>query len=258
MHVMVVLRLVPDTGEDFELAADGKGIDREWIGFRLNEFDDHALEQAVLLKESNGAKVTAVALQHEGVDRLLQTALARGADNVVKISNTLLPPVPAMAAAQLVAATAKRLECSLIMTGVQTVEDLFGQLAPALGAILDWPQVSAISGVKLEGEQLIVQQEYSGGFAATLALPLPAVLGIQASSAPPRYVSGSKLREVMSTKIDSLTFDTAVTTTASEMVSVSFPLSTGKAEMVQGSAEVVAERLAAVLRERGFVKGPTS
>ena len=54
----------------------------------------------------------------------------------------------------------------------------------------------------------------------------------------------------MSTKIDSLTFDTAVTTTASEMVSVSFPLSTGKAEMVQGSAEVVAERLAAVLRQR--------
>ena len=153
MHVMVVLRLVPDTGEDFELAADGKGIDREWIGFKLNEFDDHALEQAVLLKESHGAKVTAVALQHEGVDRLLQTALARGADNVVKISNTLLPPVPAMAAAQLVAAAARSLECSLILTGVQTVEDLFGQLAPTLGAVLDWPQVSAISGVKLEGER---------------------------------------------------------------------------------------------------------
>jgi electron transfer flavoprotein beta subunit len=257
MHVMVVLRLVPDTGEDFELAADGKGIDREWIGFKLNEFDDHALEQAVLLKESNGAKVTAVALQHEGVDRLLQTALARGADNVVKISNTLLPPVSAMATAQLVAATARHLECSLILTGVQTVEDLFGQLAPTLGAILDWPQVNAISGVKLERERLVVQQEYSGGFAATLALPLPAVLGIQASSAPPRYVSGSKLREVMSTKIDSLTVDTAVTTTASEIVSISFPQSTGKAEMMQGSAEDIAERLAAVLRERGFVKGPT-
>ena len=62
----------------------------------------------------------------------------------------------------------------------------------------------------------------------------------------------------MSTKIDSLTVDTAVTTTATEIVSVGFPQSTGKAEMMQGSTEDVAERLAAVLRERGFVKGPAS
>jgi electron transfer flavoprotein beta subunit len=51
MHVMVALRLVPDTAEEFELAADKKDIDRQWIGFKLNEFDDHALEEAVLLKE---------------------------------------------------------------------------------------------------------------------------------------------------------------------------------------------------------------
>ena len=77
MHVLVVLRLVPDTGEEFELSADGKNIDREWIGFKLNEFDDHALEQAVLLKEAYGSKVTAIALDGDGVDRVLQTARRR-------------------------------------------------------------------------------------------------------------------------------------------------------------------------------------
>ena len=58
---------------------------------------------------------------------------------------------------------------------MQTVEDLFGQLAPALGAVLDWPQVSAVSALKAEGTRVVVQQEYSGGYSAALSVTLPAV-----------------------------------------------------------------------------------
>jgi len=255
MHVMVALRLVPDTAEEFELAADSKDIDREWIGFRLNEFDDHALEEAVLLKERHGARVTAVALEGEGIDRLMQTALARGADNVAKIAHEVPSPVPAAAAAHMFAAAAKRFECDLILTGVQTGEDLFGQLAPSLGAVLDWPQVSAVSSTKFDDGAVIVQQEYSGGFTAAHAVHLPAVLGIQTASAPPRYVSGSKLREVMSAKIQSLEFDVTVPAAGSEILAVAFPESAGRAEMIEGEVGIVADRLASLLRERGFVNG---
>jgi electron transfer flavoprotein beta subunit len=255
MHVMVVLRLVPDTAEEFELAANGKDIDREWIGFKLNEFDDHALEEAVLLKERNGAKVTAVAFEGEGIDRLLQTALARGADNVAKIAHDVPPPVPAPTAAQILAAAAKSIDCDLILTGVQTGEDLFGQLAPSLGAVLDWPQVSAVSSVKIDNGTMLVQQEYSGGFTAIHSVRTPAVLGIQTASAPPRYVSGSKLREVLSAKVQSLHLDVQVSPLAAGVVGFSFPESSAKAEMIDGEAGFVAERLAAFLRERGFVNG---
>jgi electron transfer flavoprotein beta subunit len=255
MHVMVALRLVPDTAEEFELAADNKDIDREWIGFKLNEFDDHALEEAVLLKEKHGAKVTAMALEGEGIDRLLQTALARGADNVAKIAHDVFPPVPAPAAARLFAAAAKSAECDLILTGVQTGEDLFGQLAPSLGAVLDWPQVSAVSSARVDDGAVIVQQEYSGGFTATHSVLMPAVLGIQTASAPPRYVSGSKLREAMSAKVQSLELDVQLPPAVSGILAVGFPESAGRAEMVEGEADVVADRLAAFLRERGFVNG---
>jgi electron transfer flavoprotein beta subunit len=255
MHVMVALRLVPDTAEEFELAADNKDIDREWIGFKLNEFDDHALEEAVLLKERHGARVTAVALEGEGIDRLLQTALARGADDVAKIAHDVSPPVPAPAAARIFAAAAESFGCDLILTGVQTGEDLFGQLAPSLGAVLDWPQVSAVSSVKVDDGAAIVQQEYSGGLTATHSVRMPAVFGIQTASAPPRYVSGSKLREVMSTKVQSLELDVQLPPIVSEIVAVGFPESAGRAEMVEGDADFVADRLAAFLRERGFVNG---
>jgi electron transfer flavoprotein beta subunit len=255
MHVMVALRLVPDTAEEFELTADGKDIDREWIGFKLNEFDDHALEEAVLLKERHGAKVTAVALDGEGADRLLQTALARGVDDVAKITHALPAPIPAPAAARLLAAVAESSGCELMLTGVQTGEDLFGQLAPSLAAVLDWPQVSAVSDVELQDDAVVVRQEYSGGFAAVHSVRLPAVLGIQAASAPPRYVSGSKLREAMAAKVRSLAPDVQLPPNPAEIASLGFPEGNAAVEMLEGKAEDVADRLTALLRERGFVNG---
>ena len=255
MNILVVLRLVPDTGEDFELTADGKDIDREWIGFKLNEFDDHALEEAVLLKEAAGAKVMAVAFDGEGVDRLLQTALARGADTVAKLTHSLSVPMQARTAAGLLSQVVADQNINLVLTGVQTPEDLFGQLAPAVGATLKWPQVSAVSGIKADGGSIIVQQEYSGGYAASLNLTLPAVVGVQAASKPPRYVSGTKLREVSSTKIPAMPCAVVVAPSSSELLSLSFPVSAGHAEMISGDATTVAKRMVAVLRERGFVKG---
>ena len=80
MQVAVVLRLAPELSGELEIADDGKEIDREWVGMRLNEFDDHALEEAILLKEADGANVIALALAGEGVDRMLQSVMAQGAD----------------------------------------------------------------------------------------------------------------------------------------------------------------------------------
>lgn len=255
MHILVVMRLIPDLVDEIALTEDGKGIDREWIDLKLNEFDDHALEEALLLKEAGGGSVTAVALDGEGVNRMLQTAIARGADRVAKIVHDVPPPIPAAVAAAYVAAAIERIPCDLVLTGVQTTEDLFGQLAPTLAARLGWPQVSATSGVKIDGKGLLVQQEYSGGFAATHAVSLPAVLGVQAASRPPRYVSGTKLRDAMSVKIDEIAVAVEAVPDRSEIISLSIPESSGRVEMIEGAAEAVATRLAAILRDHGFMKG---
>jgi electron transfer flavoprotein beta subunit len=255
MNILVVLRLVPDTGEEFELTADGKDIDREWIGFKLNEFDDHALEEAVLLKEAVGAKVMAVAFDGEGVDKLLQTALARGVDTVAKLTRDGTSALQAREAAALLSSLIPEHSIDLVLTGVQTPEDLFGQLAPALGATLEWPQVSGVSGIRSDVSGIVVQQEYSGGYAAALSLVLPAVVGVQSASKPPRYVSGTKLREVSSTKVTSMACAKTATPSPSELLSLNIPVSAGHAEMISGDANTVAKRMVAILRERGFLKG---
>lgn len=255
MHIAVVLRLVPDMAEELEIGESGQDIDREWVGMKLNEFDDHALEEAVLLKESTGARVTALALDGEGVDRMLQAAVARGVDRVAKIAHDDLPPLLAAGpAAVLVADAIRQVGADLVLTGVQTPEDLGGQLAASLGAVLDWPHLSAVAGVQRRDDGLVVRQEHSGGYATRVLVSPPAVLGIQTASQPPRYVSGSKLRQAMGAKADELTVAPAAAP-AAVVDALAPPASTGGAVMWEGAPEDVADRFLALLRERGLLKG---
>jgi electron transfer flavoprotein beta subunit len=85
MNLYVLLKMVPDTVEELNVSADGKSLDSEFLRFKLSEPDDHALEQALILKEKHGVKVTVVALDAPEVDDVLFTALAKGADRAVKI-----------------------------------------------------------------------------------------------------------------------------------------------------------------------------
>ena len=258
MHIVVALRLVPDLSGDIELTADGKDIDREWIDIKLNEFDEHALEEAIILKERHGAKVTAIAIATDGADRLLQGALARGADDAVKISCDLHEALSPRDAAHIFAGATRDLEADLFLTGVQTPEDTFGQLAPFVGAILDWPCVSAVSSIRAGNADVTVTQELSGGASAILRMKTPAVVGAQAASQPVRYVAGSKLRESASRKIRSLEGNAGAASEVSELLSVSLPDSAGGAVMLDGDVQTIAGSLQRLLVERGLLKGSGS
>lgn len=254
MHIAVVLKQVPDLVEELDIDSGGKDIDRSFVKMKINEFDDHALEQAVLLKESSGAKVTAVAVAADGIDQVLYAAKARGADGAVKVDvgGGLLDSRQAAGA---LAQAIKQLGPDLVLTGVQAADDLFGQTAPFLASALGWPHVSVVSGVELAGDKVHVQQEYAGGRIATLDLDLPAVIGVQAAPKPPRYVPITKLRQAMASgALESVTASSAEGPAGSEVTAMAKPETGKEAEMLAGSADEVAEKIAALLGERGLVR----
>lgn len=253
MHIAVVLRIVPDLSEDFDISEDGTDIDREWVGLKLNEFDDHALEEAVLIKEANGATVTAVAIAGDGAERQLQTAIARGADAALLIQHDIDGPITSRMAAHLVAHALPGLGADLVLTGVQTNEDVYGQLAPFLAGALGWPTLNAVHGVAVNGSELLVTQEYSGGFSAQFALSGTAVLGVQTATKPLRYVSGSKLRQASSVTIAKAQASLPDTFVPSRTEVLERPERSGSAEMISGDASAVAKKIVAVLAERGLL-----
>jgi electron transfer flavoprotein beta subunit len=252
VHILVALRLVPDLSGDVELTPDGADLDRDWLDLKLNEFDDHALEEALLIKEQSKARVTAVALDVEGIDKTLQIALARGADAALKIAAD--GELASRESAPLFAAAARDLSADLFFTGVQTPEDLFGHLAPFVAAQLDWPSFSAVSRVRIEGGDALVQQEYSGGSASIFRVSTPAAIGVQTASRPLRYVAGSQLRQFSGTKIETIDVSANISAASGERLRFQRPTAASAAAMIEGDTETIAGRLRAMLVERGLIK----
>ena len=66
MQMFVLIKMAPDTVEELTVAADGKSLDGESLRFKLGDSDEHALEQALLLKERHGGTVTVVGAGRAG------------------------------------------------------------------------------------------------------------------------------------------------------------------------------------------------
>jgi electron transfer flavoprotein beta subunit len=253
LRIAVIMKQVPDLVEDVEVDARGTAIDPDLVRWTVNEFDGHALEQAMLLKEAVGAEVTVLAVASTGIDQVLFAALARGADQAIVVPTPEgRTDAPRVAAA--LAPVISELGADLVLTGVQAADDLHGQLCPILAASLGWPHVSVVGGAEVHGAVVLVQQEYSGARTATLEVDLPAVLGVQAAARPPRYVPISRLRQVMaSMAISSHAPAAAAPALATTVTRLAAPAQESLARMLEGSADEVARQLVEALREHGLV-----
>ena len=256
MNIAVAVRLMPKVGDELEVDESGADIDRELVEMVINEFDDQALEEAVLVKEATGATVTAVGLRADGIDQALRLAYARGADRLVVVEGGEIDPYDSRTAALAFAEAFRELSPDLVLTGVQTPSDVFGQTAPYLATTLGWPQANVVVGVTLADGSVHVVQEYAGGRLAVLGLRLPAVVGVQSASSPPRYVAMARLRQAMTEAgIETLDVSIEAPAAASKLVSLARPAPEAQATMIEGDAEGAAERIVEVLRERGVLGG---
>jgi len=258
MNLFVLLKMVPDTVEELNVASDNLSLDAEYLRFKLNDPDEHALEQALLLKERCGGTITAVALDAPEVDDVLFTALAKGADRAVKI--------PADQAALGTVATAKAFAAwfaalpaapgadTLILPGSQAIDDLEGEVAAYLAELLHLPFLGVVCGVVPADGNVTVLKEFSGGLRGRFEVPLPAVLGIQSAEKPPRYVPVAKVRAAMkSAKIETATVAPPKTPRVLVLERMYKPEATGRAQMLEGAPEEIATRLTGLLAERGVL-----
>lgn len=252
MDIAVAVRLMPKAGEELELDPSGTDIDREYVEQAITDFDDQALEEAVLIKEATGATVTAVGLASDGIDQALRVAYARGADRVVIVDAGELDPYDTRTAALAFADAFRALSPDLVLVGVQTPYDIFGQTAPLVAVALGRPQANVVVKVGVADGMARVEQEYAGGRLAVLGLQLPAVIGVQSASQPPRYVSMTRLRQAMTEATpETLSVSVAPAARAPQLVALARPEAKDHATMLDGDAEQVAAKIVAVLREQG-------
>jgi electron transfer flavoprotein beta subunit len=253
MKIAVLVQFVPDLVEELVVDFTGDRLDPYCARWILNEFDDHAIEQAILLKEKFGASVTVIAPDFEGVDDVLFTAAAKGADQIIKITADFESGINTYALAKLFASVVQAQKPDLILTGVQAHSSLDGSLGPILAEMLGYPFAGYISAVTPVDTMVIARKDYPGGLAAELEVTCPAVLGIQAAETPPRYIPISKVRLAMkSSRImeEPGELDLSVRASITRMYP---PESADRAEMLPGSLEEVADQIVQILKAQGVV-----
>lgn len=254
MKIVVPVKQIPDLVEELEIDASGKSLNAEVLKFKLNEFDEHALEEALLLKDEQQGEVTVLTIDAAEADTVLYTALAKGANKVVKLAGDFTAPISSHVLAKMYAAAAKNLGFDIILTGVQAADDRDGQIGGLMAAYLGVPFVGVVTGVKVEGTHAVVHKEYAGGVMAEFEVTLPAVFGIQAARQAPRYAPVSKVRQAMKTaKVEVMEAGGKPSTNGTVVKRMFKPEAASRAEMLEGTGDQVATKVVDLLRGKGLL-----
>jgi len=86
MKIVVCVKEVPDMESKFKIV-DNK-IDESQIAFKMNDFDQYAVEAALQLKEKHGGEVIIVSSGPERSQKQVRQAFAMGADWGIQVSDT--------------------------------------------------------------------------------------------------------------------------------------------------------------------------
>jgi electron transfer flavoprotein beta subunit len=119
-----------------------------------------------------------------------------------------------------------------------------------LAEYLGIPYVGYVAGVQVNDCAALIRKEFPSGLVAELETFLPAVLGIQASEQPPRYVAFSKIRQVMKTVALEEKIVTGSYPFDGPVIERMYQPEIGmRAEMIPGDANEVANRLINIFME---------
>lgn len=257
MKYYVLVKMVPDTVEELVIGPDGKSLDMDAVRPKLADSDEHAIEEALLLREKTGGEITVVALESPEVDDVLFTALAKGVNQAVKITgdwSQLGSIGAARVFAQYLAPDGKLPADSMVLLRSQAYDDLEGEVGPCLAEFLGAPFVGVVTRVAPGSGEVTVTKEFAGGLRGEFSVPLPCVLGIQSAEKPPRYVPIAKVRAVQkSTKITEVEGIAPEALRVYEVERMYLPEVAGRAQMLEGSVEEVADKVVEVLAQNSLL-----
>jgi electron transfer flavoprotein beta subunit len=220
--------------------------------FELNEPDAYALEEALRLKEKHGGEVVVCSAGPARAGQVIREALARGADRAIHVESEGLASADAFTVADALAAAIRDEAFDLVLTGLQSDDQGFGQVGVVLAETLGMPHATIIMEVQVSETGLRVKRELEGGWFQWMALPLPALLTIQSGINQLRYAT---LKGIMAAKKKEIrkVSPAAAAAPAQRIVTVHFPEKAKKTQMISGSPAEAARDLVTRLRDEARV-----
>jgi len=226
---------------------------KSWIrdqdaSFELNEPDAYALEEALRIKEKHGGEVIVCSAGPARATQVIREALARGADRAVHVESDALATADANAVADALAEAIEPEGVDLVLTGLQSDDQGFGQVGVVLAEKLGMPHATIIMEVQKTDAGVSVKRELEGGWFQWVALPMPALLTIQSGINQLRYAT---LKGIMAAKKKEIkkVAPSAAAPAAQRITSIYLPEKGKKTQMLPGAPAEAAKELVKRLRE---------
>ena len=254
MKIVVCVKAVPGYVINPELAESGDRVNYKAGSIIINESDEYALEEALALKKEFGGEVTVITAGTLSSQKALHIGLAKDADKAVRINADF---IDWGSLAKVLAETIKRFDHDLILTGVESGDNMAAQTGVLIAERLGLPFAYAVTEVE-QGENpgtLKVTKELGGGVKQVVEVTLPALLCIQTGTTLPGYVPFRKMLQAQSkpvtpVDISELNIDEELKKSPPlKIVDVFSPQRLSKAEFITGKPSEVASTLIKKTRE---------
>jgi electron transfer flavoprotein beta subunit len=219
VKILVTAKRVEDPESKIKVKADGSGIVQEGLKYKINPFDEIAVEEGLRLAAKHGGEVVVVSIGAKEVQEQLRHALAMGATKAVWVNHA--GPLDPMSAAALLKGVIEREKPDLAILGKQSIDDDQNQTGQYLAEWLGWSQATFASKVEslesdaekaktpavqvaADGKSAQVVREVDNGL-TTLTVKLPAIVTTDLRLNLPRYASLPGIMKAKSKPIDELT-----------------------------------------------------
>ncbi len=203
LKIVVTAKRVEDPESKIRVKPDGTGIVTDGVNYKVNPFDEIAVEEALRLKEKHGGEVVVASIGGDKAMTEIRAALAMGADRGILVRHeAALDPVNVSA---MLSALCAREKPDLVLLGKQSIDDDQNQVGQYLAERLGVAQATFASktesleseaeqkkqpGLVLaaDGKSMTVVREVDGGV-ETLSVTLPAVVTTDLRLNKPRFAS---------------------------------------------------------------------
>lgn len=256
MKILVCVKQVPDMESRFKPASDGLWFDEADLAWRMNEYDEYAVEQAVQLKEQLGsdAELTVLSIGPDRVVEAIKKALAMGADNAAHIQDAEAHRKDPWQIASIIAAYARDKGFGLIFTGMQSQDRGSAQVGVLVAEMLEIPSATTLVGFSFADGVVSAKRELEGGIKGLVKLQTPALVTCQLGLNVPRYPTLPNIMKAKRKPIEAIPVDSLLSEeTKAPTVGFYPPERKGGGVVLEGEVGDLVSQLMAILKEKTSV-----
>ena len=256
MKILVCIKQVPDLESRFKPNASGVWFDEADLAWRMNEYDEYAVEQAVRVKEQLGdaPEVTVLSIGPDRVVEAMKKALAMGCDRGVHVQDSAAATRDPWQIASIIAAYAKAQQFDLIFTGMQSQDRGSAQVGVTVAEELGYACTTTLVGFAFSDGVVTATRELEGGIKGVVKLRTPALVTCQLGLNVPRYptlpnIMKAKKKEIQAIAVADLLKEEPLAAT----VSFHPPAKKGGGIVLEGDVGVLVDQLVGILKDKTAV-----